>query len=321
MSQDQEQNTVQTQEAAVDDFASWEAQRNAELAGESVAGEETPAAETADDSETTEQKKEPEGEEPKGEPEGEDPEGEKPKEEGDKPKRKGGFEKRIDKLTRAKAELERQNLELAARVAALEKGKPVEEKPAAATDDPEPKEEDFDNFSDYVKATTKWTYRQEQKAKADSEAEAKANAEAETRKQRAAEGWNERVAEARKQFDDYDEVLEDAADIEVSSELEAALLEAGPAVIYHLAKHREDAERIAKLPTSTALREIGKIEAKLSAAPAKEPTPTPQTKKTTSAPKPPAPLSGQSSALRDLDDPDLPFDEFERRREKQLLRR
>lgn len=326
MPQEQEQNTVQPQETAKDDFSTWEAQRNAELTGQSAAGEEKPAAESADDSETAGKEKEPEGEksadEPEEESEGEDEDEKKDEDEGEKPKRrKGGFEKRIGRLTKQNSELAAQNRELAERLAALEKGKPAaEDKPAATDDDPEPQEEDFDSFSDYVKATTKWTYRQEQKAKAAEEAEAKAKAEAETRKQKAAEGWNDRVAEARKQFSDYDEVLEDAADIEVSAELESALLEAGPAVIYHLAKNRDEAERIAKLPTASALREIGKIEAQLSAKPAKEPTPTPKPK-TTSAPKPPPPLSGKSSAPRGLDDPDLSFDEFERLRQKQLLGR
>lgn len=314
---DQKQNTAQTQDAGADDFAAWEAQRNAELTGESADAEE-PATESSDESETPEEKKESEGQDSSEDEESEEGKGEDGEKQEEKPKRKGGFERKIGKLTRQKSELERQNRELAEKLAALEKPK-AEDKPAKS-DDQKPRSEDFESFDEFTEALTDWKLDQRAKAQEAKDAEAKAKAETESRKQKAAEGWNDRVAEARKQFADYDEVLEEAADIDVPAELESALLEAGPAVLYHLAKDPAEAERISKLPVQTALREIGKIEAKIASQPAakeEEPEPTPKPKpKPSQAPRPAKPLGGSSGAL--IDDDDLPFDQWEKRRNKHL---
>lgn len=287
---EQEQNTVQTQES--DDFNAYvEAQESSE--DTSGAGEK-PAAESAEKAETSETKEEPKGDDP----DGEDPEGDKDGEEpaAEKPKRKGGFQKKIDALTR-------KNHELAERLAALEKGGHEKtEKPAAKADnadDSKPRQEDFDDFDDFVEKLTDWKLLQHEKAKSAQAAEAEA-----------AKGWKERVKEARKQFADYDEVLEAAEDIQVPEVLRTALIEAGPAVVYHLAKHPEEAERIANLNPVTAARELGKIEASLATAEKKAPPPQP--KKPSSAPKPLSPLAGSGNVPRSIHDYDgEDFEEYE----------
>lgn len=310
---DQEQNTVQTQDAGTEDFATWEAQRNAELTGDSGAGEKTPAAESADESETSGKTEEPEEETSEGD-EGDEPE-DKPKDE--KPKRKGGFQKRIDRLTR-------ENHELAARLAALEKGDekeaPAKASTDAANDDPKPKSEDFDSFDEFTEAMTDWKIRQREQARAAEETAAKAKAEAENQRKAIGQSYVEQEKAVKAKYADFDEVMEAAEEVEAPQYLLDLLLQAGPEVAYHLAKDLDNAARIAKLGPTAAAREIGKIEATIVDSSDKEPTPKTQpTKKTTSAPKPARSLTGSSAQPKGIDDPNTPYDEWEKARNRQLL--
>lgn len=196
-------------------------------------------------------------------------------------RKKGRFQERISELTearktaeakeksereaRAKAESERDELR-----AKYEAPKPEEEL------GPEPQPSQFTDVTEYAKALKDHTA---EKTKRDVAKEGQAKAEKE-RAERVVTTWKERVAATQKEMPDYQEKV-GASDVKVSNEVRDAILESelGPQILYHFAEHPEDAERICKLTVGGALRELGKLEAKLE----KEPV-TPVTKSSVLAP-------------------------------------
>ena len=112
----------------------------------------------------------------------------------------------------------------------------------------------------------------------------------EKRKQDAAErveAWNEVVAEAKATMPDFDSVFTDA--VPVSQVMVDTIMESDDSagIAYWLGKNRDESARIAKLPAMSAAREIGRIEARLSA---------PKPKTVSSAPKPVETVGGKAHA-------------------------
>lgn len=182
-------------------------------------------------------------------------------EEAQKPKT--GLEKRMHELTskakNADAELQkereaRQSLE--ARLKALEEPKA---EPEVVTEIGKPIPSQFTDAFEYAEALADW--KVDQKFKAIEQKNAAEKAEQEANKQ--VESWQARQSAVEIEYPDYAEVVA-ACDIKVSKEVQAAILESevGPKVLYHLASNPEEAARISGLPMVTALREIGKLEAR-----------------------------------------------------------
>ena len=167
--------------------------------------------------------------------------GEENKEE-DKPKGKGGFQSRIDRLVK----------QLAMKEEELEKVRgsaKVEEKAPVVTAEGEPKREDFQNEPAYIKALTRWELKQAIKEQA--EADAKANHE--TREKEIVTAYNERAAEAKSRYDDWDETVNQSIDIPASVGRQCLLLPNGPDLAYFLGKNAEvRAELLAMDPIEAA---------------------------------------------------------------------
>lgn len=235
-------------------------------------------------------------------------------------KHKSGFQRRVDKLNAkaAKAEQERDYW----RSLVLEKKEASEQKPekaeVKAQQDGKPDPEKFESHAEYVEALTDWKLEQREKAAAE-----KAKAEqAKTETQKLIESHNKRLADFVKSKPDFHEALEEVEDVKVSAALQELLVtsDLGPALMYELAKNRSELERISGLSPVAAARELGKIEAKLSAPSPEEPKP--EIKKTTSAPKPIEPVGGSKGPVRkSIHDPDISFSEYEARRREQIKRR
>ncbi len=110
---------------------------------------------------------------------------------------------------------------------------------------------------------------------------------------------------AKKRLPDYEAKL-NAATVKVSDDVRDAILESdvGPQILYHFAEHPEDAERLGKLSVGGALRELGRLEAKLEKATEKEPA-SPVTKspvlaavaEVSKAPEPITPLRGANKPV------------------------
>ncbi len=107
-------------------------------------------------------------------------------------------------------------------------------------------------------------------------------------RQRLVSGWEAKVDRADDKYDDFKDVV---GELQPNTPFVAAIMHAenGEDVAYHLGKNPKEAERIAQLPPLVQVFEIGKIAAKLSAAPEKPKTPS-------KAPAPITPLSGAAPA-------------------------
>ncbi len=178
----------------------------------------------------------------------------------------------------------------------------------------EPQRADFETYEDYVRAIGRHE-AQKELAKSRQEAqqrEQQASAERYQREfQKVAE---QRIEAGRKEYADFDEVINEAvADglIQPGGALHMAIIESdlGHKIAYHLAKNPDEAERIAALSPLSMARELGKLEAKIAAAPAQKPTAAPI--------DPVGGNSRSSTGPSDTDDAET----WRRKREAQLRKR
>lgn len=195
------------------------------------------------------------------------------------------------------------------------------EKPTAGADAAkEPKRTDFDSYEEYVEARADFKageriQKEIAELKKDREAETTNRKEQDVQKQ-LVEMANKRVLAGRKEFADFDSVIQDAFDDEVivqGSELYLGIIESsvGHRIAHYLAKNPDEAERINGLSVRGVHRELGKLEDKFSKEPVKEKTEAME------------PLNGNRRPLK-TNDPmreDIPMEDFVRLRNAQDQKR
>lgn len=181
-------------------------------------------------------------------------------------KKKSGFARRAEKLMRQQEELE---AELSYwRNLALESGKVKE--PEAKV---EPKLEDFDSVQEFIAARDTWLEERLLEKVTN-------KVSTQTSQQKALDTHNKRVEAAKKELADWEDVFDEAGDMNVPPDTAQFILESdvGPKIAYHLAKNPSDLERLQRLSPTRRLAELGKLEdrlakpaapKKVSAAPAK----------------------------------------------------
>lgn len=281
-------------------------------------------------------KKEPEKETKAEKEKAEEAAASKKKEEEGKAEEKGedeaiskGLDKRFGEYTKNYNELKRQNVELSKKLddlttaVALGKAKPPEggEEEEAAEEIPEPKEEDYDDWSAYQKACDerrdKLTDRKIEMAtkKARKEWE---EAAAQEKKKAAQEAFdrelNEKLKSGREKHEDFDEVIEQEL---FTPTMKEAIFSSDQAaeIAYHLGKNPEKAGKIAN---AVAIA-ISNLEAELSSSSKSESTePTePEEEKSSQAPEPVESVSGAETVEKSLDEMShAEFDAEMTRREK-----
>lgn len=263
-----------------EDFAAFETRRNKGDADpvekEEVQGDgETPAAKTAPESdpENTEQEKE--------------------------PKELKGLKKRFKQMTDEIRDLKGQ---VAAKAAPPESPGNASPNPSDARAG-EPQLKDFESYELYFVALAKFEIKQ---ARAAEQAEAdQQKAQVETEAKNAT--WRERKAALEETRPDFDEIVGEVKLVFPAPVYEAILTdEHGPQIVLYLAEHLDEANAIAALTPIAAVRAIGRIAVKFDKAP------EPPVKEATGAPKPPRPVAGAAATAKAIDDPDLPYAEFER---------
>lgn len=190
-------------------------------------------------------------------------------------------QRRLAKAKRSEADTLRQEVEeLKRRI----------QPPQAPQATAEPKRENFEDYDAFVRAQAEHAAKDVARREFDRlQKEAAAKAEQEKRNKTVRE-FEKRQEQARQQFEDYDDAI---ASLEVSfpDGFMDAIVESdkGAEVAYFLATHKDEAERIAGLGRNAAIRELGKLEAKLE---------KPAVTRTTKAPQPLAPVSGSSAGLK-----------------------
>ena len=200
------------------------------------------------------------------------------------------LEKRFSDITkqremaRQEAERERQRAsELEARLKELEAK--ISPKPNL---DEEPRPDQFQDAFEYAKALAEYSTEKALKQRDQQEVERR---QAEERA-KTFEAWNKRQAEIKAELPDYDDMIA-SSEVVVSDQVRDAIFESdvGPRILYHLAENPEIAEKLGKMSTLGALREIGKLEARLEKAPQEEVKPVVKS----NAPKPISPIRASSA--------------------------
>lgn len=228
------------------------------------------------------------------------------------------IKKLVSKLTEREREIEYLKSE---RNEYLKNKKTEPEKPAApeVKSEGRPKAEDFEKHEDFVEALTDWKL---DKKLLDRDAKTKEST-LKTEQQKQIDSHWTKVNEFKKSHDDFDELLEDVNDVQISITVQQSILESdqGAELMYQLAKHKDEYKRICALPAIAAARELGKFEAKFLTS-SEEPLEEPKEPKTTKAPTPITPVKTISSGTaKKLSDPSLTQSEYEQIRREQMARK
>jgi hypothetical protein len=150
-----------------------------------------------------------------------------------------------------------------------------------------PKLEQFDNFDDYVAAKAEYVANQALEKRFAEQRQYQEQEQHQRYRSTVEQSWTQRVGQVRNEIDDFDDVIESAG-VEITNVMSEALMDSdlGPKVAYYLAKHPEEAERIAEMTPSAVFRAIGKLEAKIEG--------DQLTKKKSGAPKPVSPVGSKA---------------------------
>jgi len=165
-----------------------------------------------------------------------------------------------------------------------------------------PSPSQFNDAFEYAEALAEWSAEQAILNREKAETERKVQEE----RSKVIKSWNDRLANVKADLPDYDEMIASASDITVSDEIRDAMLESeqGPRILYHLAENPELAEKLNSMSKVSALREIGKLEARFEAkeTPKETPKTEAETKPSVAKSKAPAPISPikTSSAVADV---------------------
>ncbi|MEE9304297.1 MAG: hypothetical protein V3U84_11005 [Thiotrichaceae bacterium] len=183
-------------------------------------------------------------------------------------KKPSKVQERINQLTREKHAERTKNAELEERLKALESKPAAEEKEVKAT----PKEDDFDNFSDFEQAKethiadraaqVAYDRLKAEQSTTDANSQAKARqVELETKKAT----FDENVDSKRGNFEDFDEVALGHEFMDVDLAEQIFEMDKGPEVAYHLGSNLDVAEKLIRMTPVQRARELTKMEFSLEA--------------------------------------------------------
>lgn len=237
-------------------------------------------------------------------PDGEEKKSATPDPEAEKRREQRSFQKRIDRLHKRAAEAEAREKVAQERAARVEAAQQPQVDPGA------PRLEQFD-YDPEKYAAAKAEYA-EKKTREKLATEQRANVEKESHN-RLVSSWEDKASVAEAKYDDFHEVV---GELQPTNAVSAAVMDAENAgdVAYYLGKHPKEAQRIASLPPLSAVREIGKLEAKLLAE-------APKPKQPSKAPAPIDPLKGTGQVASATIGPEEDFEVFLKKRRAQQKRK
>ncbi len=130
-----------------------------------------------------------------------------------------------------------------------------------------PKREDFENYEDFLVARARHEAKQASREEREEQAKAEREKTVAEQKQKTQREFRKRAEEVMKEIPDFAETIESAEGVMISKAMGEAIEESavGPRILYHLVNNPKEAERIAGLSPTAAIREIGKLEAKIEA--------------------------------------------------------
>jgi hypothetical protein len=174
-----------------------------------------------------------------------------------------------------------------------------------------PSREQYNDDASYIDALTDWKIEQKLPQMVE-----KANVQ---KQQNTVQSeFAQREIKTKQEYPDYEDVIAENGNIPVPRETVEAILssEHGPDIRYYLAKNPEQAQALNRMSPISAVREIGRIEAKIAGEKELKSKP----KQTTKAPPPISPVkTGTGTVETDLDKLDMK--EFIKRREEAIKAR
>ena len=131
-------------------------------------------------------------------------------------------------------------------------------KPEPLEQEPQPSQ--FQDAFEYAKALAEWSTEKALREREQQEYQRKVAEE----QARVTQSWVQKQNAMKADLPDYEEKVAQL-EIPVAPEIREAIMtsDIGPKVLYHLADNVEFAQKLAEMPVAKALREIGKLEAKL----------------------------------------------------------
>jgi hypothetical protein len=222
------------------------AEFNADKLG--LASEESPTAATVEETPV-----EPAAQEGQSEPKLADDEATGTEEKKQNPK----LEKRFSELTKQRKEAEARAEELERRLAAIEGKQAPQQQAPESVQKPTP-----DNYRDafeYAEALSQWSAEQ---ALLKREQEVKQK-EFEVKKQKVIQTWQQKLETTIAELPDYEDMVA-SSNVKVNDTVRDAILESevGPRILYELASDDDIAEKLSTMSIASALKLIGKLEAK-----------------------------------------------------------
>jgi hypothetical protein len=226
-------------------------------------------------------------------------------------KKQSRFQRRLDRQKAARIAAETEARLLREQLDRVAKSPVVTEK--------EPTREQFENYEDYIQARAEW--RAEKKAEELVEKRFREQGDTERRAketqhtQNIGNQWTKREEAYSEANPDYEDLVVPFVQDElqqVDQTARRAIVESdlGPNILHYLAKHPEEAERIAELSPIRQVAEIGKIEVIVS---------KPQPKKASNAPEPISPVGAKAKV--DIDPSEMDQAQFNEWRRKRIAAR
>lgn len=197
------------------------------------------------------------------------------------------LEKRFSEITRQREEARKEaQREREARMQLEDRLRQLEQKSAPQVQeaqDGKPKPEQFEDAFKYAEALAEYTANlkiQQMKQ--------------ETEREKFVKTWAEKVNAVKDELPDFDDMVA-SSDVVVPNHVRDAIMDSdhGAKLLYHLAENPEIAQKIAGLPPISALREIGKLEARFEAKPQETSAPVVKSK----APEPIKPIRASKGAV------------------------
>lgn len=214
------------------------------------------------------------------------------------PKELNKLEKRFHELTTARRDAEAREAEALRKAEAAEaRAREIEQKynPPKTPEGQKPQPSEYATLEEFTEALEKYTREQTEK-ELNEKNSAQRNKEESERRLLA---FNEAEAKNKASIADYDEVIA-ASETKVSNELRDAIMDSdvGYLLRYHLAKNPTEADRLNKLTVGGMLREVGKLEVRLT-----QPAPKSQAAEVVEISRAPAPISPLKGANAPVDLP------------------
>ena len=181
--------------------------------------------------------------------------------------------------------------------------------------DEKPRPDQFVDAFEYAEALADWSAENAVMRARQEDVEKKIQVE----RAKVIETWNKRLEDTKSELPDFDDMVA-SSDVVVSDQVRDAILESdvGPRILYHLAENQDLAEKISKSSLITALREIGKLEAKFEKTEPKEVKTVAQKSK---APAPISPIKAGSSDQVIVTDTDkMTFAQYKAMRQAKRIR-